>query len=89
MSDDPMFVYAAVYADRAHDDYDTLLNLHSADLVGSYDAALGSSFRRRSSVRRSSAPLRAVGSGMPWVASRAVTPRGSVSSSTRVRPRWP
>ncbi|MGB0096006.1 MAG: hypothetical protein WBP81_26140, partial [Solirubrobacteraceae bacterium] len=39
MSDDPVFVYAAVYADRedADADYDTLLDLHSADLVGSYD----------------------------------------------------
>ena len=36
------FVYAAVYADRADADadYDTLLDLHSADLVGSYDVAL-------------------------------------------------
>ena len=42
MSDDPVFVYAAVYADRdaANTDYDTLLELHSAELVGSYDVAL-------------------------------------------------
>jgi uncharacterized membrane protein len=42
MSDDQVFVYAAVYADRADADadYDTLLDLHSADLVGSYDVAL-------------------------------------------------
>jgi uncharacterized membrane protein len=42
MSDDPVFVYGAVYADRADADadYDTLLDLHSADLVGSYDVAL-------------------------------------------------
>ncbi len=42
MSDDPVFVYAAVYADRddAEADYDTLLDLHSADLVGTYDVAL-------------------------------------------------
>ena len=42
MSDDPVFVYAAVYADRADADadYETLLDLHSADLVGSYDVAL-------------------------------------------------
>jgi uncharacterized membrane protein len=42
MSDDPVFVYAAVYTDRedADADYDTLLDLHSADLVGSYDVAL-------------------------------------------------
>ena len=39
MSDDPVFVYAAVYADRADADadYDTLLDLHSADLVGTYE----------------------------------------------------
>ena len=38
----PVFVYAAVYADRADADadYETLLDLHSADLVGSYDVAL-------------------------------------------------
>ncbi len=42
MSDDPVFVYGAVYSDRADADadYDTLLELHSADLVGSYDVAL-------------------------------------------------
>ena len=42
MSDDPVFVYAAVYADRADADadYEALLDLHSADLVGSYDVAL-------------------------------------------------
>ena len=42
MSDDPVFVYAAVYADRvdADTDYDTLLDLHAADVVGSYDVAL-------------------------------------------------
>jgi uncharacterized membrane protein len=42
MSDDQVFVYAALYADRADADadYDTLLDLHSADLVGSYDVAL-------------------------------------------------
>jgi uncharacterized membrane protein len=42
MSDDQVFVYAAVYAGRddADADYDTLLDLHSADLVGSYDVAL-------------------------------------------------
>ena len=40
--DDPVFVYGAVYATRddANADYDTLLDLHSADLVGSYDVAL-------------------------------------------------
>jgi len=40
--DDPVFVYGAVYADRddADADYDTLLDLHSAALVGSYDVAL-------------------------------------------------
>ena len=42
MSDNPVFVYAAVYADRADADadYDALLDLHSADLVGTYDVAL-------------------------------------------------
>jgi uncharacterized membrane protein len=42
MSDDPVFVYGAVYSDRADADadYETLLELHSADLVGSYDVAL-------------------------------------------------
>ena len=42
MSDNPVFVYGAVYADRADADadYDTLLDLHSADLVGTYDVAL-------------------------------------------------
>ena len=40
--DNPVFVYGAVYADRdeAEADYDTLLDLHSADLVGTYDVAL-------------------------------------------------
>jgi uncharacterized membrane protein len=40
--DNPVFEYAAVYADRddADADYDTLLDLHSAALVGSYDVAL-------------------------------------------------
>ena len=40
--DNPVFVYSAVYADRdaANADYDTLLDLHSADLVGTYDVAL-------------------------------------------------
>ena len=42
MSENPVFVYAAVYADRAlaDADYETLLDLHSAALVGSYDVAL-------------------------------------------------
>ncbi len=42
MSDNPVFVYAAVYADRADADadYDLLLDAHSAELVGSYDVAL-------------------------------------------------
>ncbi len=95
MSDDQVFVYGAVYADRADADadYETLLDLHSADLVGSYDVALmykddegkvhvtkhekptstvpgrapqsahssESSFRRRSSAQRSSAPRRVAG----------------------------
>jgi uncharacterized membrane protein len=42
MSDNPVFVYGAVYADRADAaaDYETLLDAHAADLVGSYDVAL-------------------------------------------------
>ena len=41
-SDNPVFVYAAVYENRADADadYDALLDLHSADLVGTYDVAL-------------------------------------------------
>jgi len=42
MSEHPIFVYAAVYGDKAEAeaDYDTLLELHSAKLVGTYDVAL-------------------------------------------------
>lgn len=42
MSDRPIFVYAAAYGDRgaAEADYDELLDLHAAKLVGSYDVAL-------------------------------------------------
>jgi uncharacterized membrane protein len=42
MSDKPVFVYAATYAERsdAEADYDTLLDLHAASLVGTYDVAL-------------------------------------------------
>jgi uncharacterized membrane protein len=42
MSDNPVFVYAATYAspDDAEADYDTLLDLHDADLVGTYDVAI-------------------------------------------------
>jgi uncharacterized membrane protein len=42
MSDRPVFIYAATYADRADAlaDYDTLLDLHRAKLVGTYDVAL-------------------------------------------------
>ncbi|HME02253.1 MAG TPA: DUF1269 domain-containing protein [Solirubrobacteraceae bacterium] len=42
MSDRPVFIYAATYADpaRAEADYDTLLELHAAKLVGTYDVAL-------------------------------------------------
>lgn len=42
MSDKPIFVYAATYAERsdAEADYDTLLDLHAASLVGTYDVAL-------------------------------------------------
>ena len=42
MSDNPVFVYTAVYSDRvaAEADYAALLEMHAADLVGSYDVAL-------------------------------------------------
>jgi uncharacterized membrane protein len=42
MSDKPVYVYAAAYAtlDEAKADYDALLDLHDADLVGSYDVAI-------------------------------------------------
>lgn len=42
MSDNPVFIYAATYADPsgAEADYDALLELHAADLVGTYDVAL-------------------------------------------------
>ena len=42
MSDKPVFVYAATYTslDDAEADYDTLLDLHDADLVGTYDVAI-------------------------------------------------
>src|ERR1022692_2117604 len=42
MSDRPVFIYAATYADRAgaEADYDALLELHAAKLVGTYDVAL-------------------------------------------------
>ncbi len=42
MSDKPVFVYAATYAERsdAEADYDALLDLHAASLVGTYDVAL-------------------------------------------------
>jgi len=42
MSDRPVFIYAATYAnsDDAFADYDTLLDLHAASLVGTYDVAV-------------------------------------------------
>ncbi len=42
MSDRPVFIYAATYADRpgAEADYDTLLELHAEKLIGTYDVAL-------------------------------------------------
>lgn len=42
MSDRPVFIYAATYSDRsdALADYDSLLELHAAKLVGTYDVAL-------------------------------------------------
>jgi uncharacterized membrane protein len=42
MSDKPVFIYAATYADQADAlaDYDSLLELHRAKLVGTYDVAV-------------------------------------------------
>jgi uncharacterized membrane protein len=42
MSDRPVFLYAAIYGDRAdaQADYDNLLDLHALKLVGTYDVAL-------------------------------------------------
>jgi uncharacterized membrane protein len=42
MSDRPVFIYAATYADRtdAFADYDSLLELHADKLIGTYDVAL-------------------------------------------------
>jgi uncharacterized membrane protein len=42
MSDRPVFIYAATYADRtaALGDYDSLVELHAEKLVGTYDVAL-------------------------------------------------
>ncbi len=42
MSDRPLFIYAATYADRADAfaDYENLIDLHAAKLVGTYDVAL-------------------------------------------------
>ncbi len=42
MSDRPVFIYAATYASSAdaYADYETLLDLHAASLVGTYDVAV-------------------------------------------------
>jgi uncharacterized membrane protein len=42
MSDRPIFVFAALYSDRADAfaDYDMLLEAHAAKLVGTYDVAI-------------------------------------------------
>jgi uncharacterized membrane protein len=42
MSDRPVFIYAATYADRdaALADYEGLIELHAAKLVGTYDVAV-------------------------------------------------
>ncbi len=42
MSDKPVFIYLATYADKAgaEADYDALLELHADKLVGTYDVAL-------------------------------------------------
>jgi uncharacterized membrane protein len=41
MSDRPVFVYAAIYSElpEAEADYDTLIELHEEDLIGTYDVA--------------------------------------------------
>jgi len=42
MSDRPVFIYAATYAtpEDAFADYGALLDLHHAELVGTYDVAI-------------------------------------------------
>jgi len=42
MNDRPVFIYVATYADRADalEEYDNLIDLHKAKLVGTYDVAL-------------------------------------------------
>jgi uncharacterized membrane protein len=42
MSDKPVFIYAATYAEHADAlaDYDNLIDLHAAKLIGTYDVAL-------------------------------------------------
>ncbi len=42
MSDRPIFIYAATYASTAdaYADYETLLDLHAASLIGTYDVAV-------------------------------------------------
>jgi uncharacterized membrane protein len=42
MSDRPVFIYAATYGDRANAfaDYEALLDMHAAKLVGTYDVAM-------------------------------------------------
>jgi uncharacterized membrane protein len=42
MSDRPVFIFAATYADReaAYQDYDGLLDLHADKLIGTYDVAI-------------------------------------------------
>ncbi len=42
MSEKPVFIYAAIYSDLmgAEADYEALLELHAADLIGTYDVAL-------------------------------------------------
>ena len=42
MSDRPLFIYAAIYADHedALADYNSLLDLHADKLVGTYDVAV-------------------------------------------------
>src|SRR5689334_13840476 len=42
MADDPVFLYLAIYdgEDAAREDYEVVKELHAADVVGTYDAAV-------------------------------------------------
>ena len=76
MSDRPVFIYAATYASPgdADADYEGLLELHAADLVGTYDVAIinkdveGKSMSKSTRSRPSTGPGPASASA-PWSAS--------------------